>query len=222
MRFGRHVLFQDRREAGHRLAERVAAEEFADPVVLGLPRGGVPVAAEVADRLGAPLDVILVRKLGAPGQEELAIGAVVDGAVPEIVLNDDIVTGLGIDRSYIDDAAERELAVIERRRGRWLAGRPFPVIAGKTVIIVDDGIATGATVRAALVAVRRGQPGKLVVAVPVASREAVEMLRDHADQVIALEAPEDFGAIGYFYADFTQIDDAEVGAILTAHAPAEP
>ncbi len=219
MRRGRQVLFQDRRDAGRRLAERLAAQEYAEPVVLGLPRGGVPVAAEVADRLGAPLDVVLVRKLGAPDQKELAIGAVVDGAVPEIVLNDDIIEDLGVSQDHIDAEAGRELAVIERRRHAWLEGRPFPVIAGKTVIIVDDGIATGATVRAALVAVRRGRPERLVVAVPVASREAVEHLRGFADEVIALEAPEAFGAIGYFYADFSQVEDEEVAAILGAHRP---
>ena len=209
--------FADRQEAGRRLAERLAQEGYVAPIVLGLPRGGVPVAAVVADRLKAPLDVVLVRKLGAPGQEELAIGAVVDGAAPQIVRNDDIIAGLGVGEAYVQAEAARELAVIERRRQQWLSDHPFPDIAGRTVIIVDDGIATGATVRAAVVGIRRGRPGRIVVAVPVASREAVDQLRGIADDVIALEVPSPFGAIGYFYEDFEQVADAEVGEILRQH-----
>jgi putative phosphoribosyl transferase len=217
MRTPRGPSFQDRRDAGRRLAGRLAARGFVNAVVLGLPRGGVPVAVEVADRLRAPLDVLLVRKLGAPGQEELAIGAVVDGASYQIVRNDDIIAELGVDEAYIQQTAARELAVIERRRQTWLKGRPFPEVDGRTVIVVDDGIATGATVRAAVVGLRRNNPGRIVVAVPVSSREAIEQLRSVADEVIALEVPETLGAIGYFYGDFRQVSDAEVGEILRAH-----
>ena len=211
----RHTgLFQDRRDAGRRLAERIAQEGYVDPVVLGLPRGGVPVAAEVAHRLGAPLDVLLVRKLGVPGNEEVAAGAIVDGAAPQIVRNDDVIAAYGVSEDEIETAAERELVVIERRRHAWLEGRPFPAIEGRTVVVVDDGIATGATVRAALVALRRHRVGRLVVAVPVAAEEAVEQLKRMADDVIALEIPHPFGAIGYFYEDFTQVEDGEVTEIL--------
>lgn len=214
MAWRREVPFIDRQDAGRRLAERLAEESYVDPVVLGLPRGGVPVAAPVAERLRAPLDVVLVRKLGAPGQEELAIGAVVDGAAPQVVRNSDVIADLGVSEDYIRAEAARELAVIERRRRLWLSDHPFPAVAGRTVIIVDDGIATGATARAAVAGIRRSHPGRIVVAVPVASREAVAELRQVADEVIALEVPSPFGAIGYFYDDFSQVDDAEVGQIL--------
>lgn len=217
MRHRQAEVFRDRREAGRRLAERVAQQHYVDPVVLGLPRGGVPVAVEVADRIGAPLDVLLVRKLGVPGAEEVAAGAIVDGASPQIVRNDDVIAAYGVTQADLEAAATRELAVIERRRHAWLEGRPFPAIDGRTVIVVDDGIATGATVRAALVALRRHRVGRLVVAVPVAAEEAVDVLRQLADDVIALEVPHPFGAIGYFYEDFTQVDDEEVAEILRTH-----
>lgn len=213
----RRPLFHDREDAGRLLADRLADETFAAPVVLGLPRGGVPVAAQVADRLRCPLDVLMVRKLGAPGQEELAVGAVVDGAGAEIVLNEEILAELDVSQEYIRETAARELAVIERRRHLWLEGRPFPSLAGKTVIIVDDGIATGATARAAVIGARRARPERIVVAVPVASREAVAELREVADEVIALVVPEVFKAIGYFYDDFSQVRDDEVGEILKRH-----
>ncbi len=217
MRRRRSELFKDRQEAGRRLAERIAQEGYADPVVLGLPRGGVPVAAEVADRIGAPLDVMLVRKLGVPGAEEVAAGAVVDGASPQIVRNDDVIAEYGVTEEDMQTAARRELAVIERRRQAWLEGHPFPAIEGRTVIVVDDGIATGATVRAALVALRRHRVARLVVAVPIAAEEAVDLLKELADDVVVLEIPHPFGAIGYFYGDFEQVDDAEVTEILRAH-----
>ena len=217
MRHRRTALFKDRREAGRRLAERVAQEGYIGPVVLGLPRGGVPVAAEVADRIGAPLDVMLVRKLGVPGNEEVAAGAVVDGASPQVVRNDDVIAAYGVSEEDLEAAARRELAVIERRRHAWLQGRPFPAIDGHTVIVVDDGIATGATVRAALVALHRQRAGRLVVAVPVAAKDAVDLLKRMADDVIALEIPHRFDALGFFYDDFKQVEDAEVAGILRAH-----
>jgi predicted phosphoribosyltransferase len=210
----RTALFEDRQEAGRRLADRLAGAGYVDPVVLGLPRGGVPVAAAVAERLGAPLDVVLVRKLGAPGQEELAIGAIVDGAAPQIVRNEEIIAETGAGEDYIRAEAARQLETIERRRRQWLADHPFPELAGRTVVIVDDGCATGATARAAVLAIRRAGPARIVLAVPVASRDAVREIGRIADEVVALAVPEPFGAIGYFYADFGQVSDAEVGAML--------
>ena len=212
--------FRDRRDAGERLAEVLARRNLDHPVVLGLPRGGVPVAAVIAKRLKAPLDVMLVRKLGAPRQAELAIGAIVDGAAPEIVRNEDLIEELGVSESYINAEAEQELAVIERRRQQWLMGRAFPDIAGKTVIVVDDGIATGATARAAVLALRRSGPDRIIVAVPVASSEAVRLLHRICDEVIALEVPQAFGSVGAFYGDFEQVEDEEVAAILQLNVPA--
>lgn len=208
--------FADRREAGRALADRLSGFAGAAPIVLALPRGGVPVGDEVARRLEAPLDVVLVRKIGAPGQRELAVGAVVDGSRPEIVLNQDVVAELGVTQDYIDRVAAEELAVIERRRKQWLADRTFPSLAGRTVIIVDDGIATGATMRAAIHAVRRSSPGRLVVAVPVGPPSTICQIAAEADEVVCLKMPEHFGAIGFFYRDFTQVEDAEVARILAA------
>lgn len=214
----REHIFEDRRQAGRELAVQLARRACQDPVVLALPRGGVPVADEIARRLSAPLDVVLVRKIGAPGQPELAVGAVVDGAAREIVLNDAIVAELDISPEYIAATAARELETIERRRQLWLGGKPYPSLAGRTVIVVDDGIATGATMRAALVAVRRRNPARLIVAVPVAPPSVARAMRALADEVVCLMEPESFGAIGYFYVDFTQVEDREVSAILAGHA----
>jgi predicted phosphoribosyltransferase len=214
-----HTLFQDRQDAGEQLAIRLAAERPHRPVVLALPRGGVPVAAEVARRLAAPLDVVLVRKLGAPRQPELAIGAVVDGAAPETVLNDAIVARLGIPPDVIADIARRELAVIEARRRAWLSDRKPPDLTGRTVIVVDDGIATGATMRAALIAVRRQNPAKLIAAAPVGPPEAIAELAPPADAVVLLETPTPFDAISLYYRDFTQVPDAEVGRLLKTFPP---
>jgi predicted phosphoribosyltransferase len=144
---------------------------------------------------------------------------VVDGAAPEIVLNDEIVADLGVSQAYIDAVAERELATIERRRKLWLGGKPYPDLAGQTVILVDDGIATGATMRAALLAVRRRHPARLVVAAPVAPPQVVRQMQQLADEVVCLITPEIFGAIGFFYADFAQVEDDEVGAILKRETP---
>jgi len=218
----RRPAFSDRRAAGRELAAALAQRGYADPVVLGLPRGGVVVAAEVADRLRAPLDVVLVRKLGAPGQPELAAGAVVDGAAREIVLNEGIVAELGIPPEFIEEEARRELDVIEGRRKLWLGGKPYPDLAGRSVIVVDDGIATGATMKAALVALRRRHPARLIVAVPVAPPSVTHAMRKLADEVVCLMEPELFGAIGYFYDDFIQVEDAEVSEILAHHARLQP
>lgn len=214
------TIFKDRKQAGELLAEEVARHGYADPVVFGLPRGGVPVAAEVAAKLKAPLDVILVRKIGAPTQPELAIGAVVDGATPEIVRNEELIRELGIPDEVVREEAQRQLEIIEARRKLWVAGRERVPVRGTTAIIVDDGIATGATVRASLHALKRQGSKRTVVATPVAPMQAVEALRQEADDVVCLETPEYFGAIGFFYLDFSQVSDAEVSRLLDSLSPA--
>jgi putative phosphoribosyl transferase len=210
----RGKIFTDRKQAGQLLAEEVVRRGYRDPIVLGLPRGGVPVAAEVAAALKAPLDVVLVRKIGAPMQRELAMGAVVDGDAPEIVRNEDVIREFGITDDEFQREAEQQLRIIEARRALWVAGRTRAPVKDKTVIIVDDGIATGATIRASLHALKTQGPRRTVVATPVAPRDAVESLRQEADDVICLETPEYFGAIGFFYLNFSQVSDAEVTSIL--------
>jgi putative phosphoribosyl transferase len=207
-------MFLDRTDAGRRLAERLSRFREQRPVVLALPRGGVPVAFEIAQALNAPLDVVLVRKIGAPGQPELAVAAVVDGERPETVVNRDVMEALGIGERYIAEEGARQLVEIERRRALYVAGRPHPTVAEHTVLLVDDGIATGATVRAALHAIRRAHPRRLVLAVPVAPPDAIESLQTDADEVICLSTPAFFSAISLHYADFTQTTDAEVVALL--------
>jgi putative phosphoribosyl transferase len=207
-------IFRNRKQAGEFLAEEVARRAFPDPIVLGLPRGGVPVAAEVAAKLKAPLDIILVRKIGAPMQRELAVGAVVDGGAPEIVRNEELISLVGLTENEFQQEAKRQLEIIEERRKLWVAGRSRIPVKGKTAIIVDDGIATGATVKASLHALKRQGPQRIVIATPVASRESLEELRRETDDVICLETPEYLGAIGFFYAEFSQVSDAEVSRIL--------
>ena len=210
----RAMIFADRAEAGRLLAERLAAMQLQHPLVLALPRGGVPVGAEIARRLNAPLDVVFVRKLGAPDQPELAVGAVADGAEPEIVLNTELVAMLGLDEDYIAAAAKRELGVIEQRRREWAALRPVVEPAGRALIVVDDGVATGMTMQAALRQLKRRKPARLIAAAPVASREAVAMLRREADDVVCLSSPRRFGSVGAFYRSFLQVTDEEVAALL--------
>lgn len=207
-------IFPDRKAVGEQLAERLIEYKDHDAVVLALPRGGLPVAFEVAKALNAPLDVILVRKIGAPGQPELAVGAVVDGGSPETVINEDVKEPLGIDDSYIEEESARQLVEIERRRKLYIGDRSRPEIAGKTAIIVDDGIATGATVRAAVHAARRRSPEWLVLAVPVAPPDAVESLRGEVDDLVCLHTSSLFGAISPYYREFHQLDDEEVVSIL--------
>ena len=202
--------FKDRADAGHKLAKALAAYGDQQPVVLALPRGGVPVAAEVAAALHAPLDLILVRKIGVPIQPELAMGAVVDGGAPIIVRNEDVIKLADIDPAEFQAICNSELAEIERRRQRYLGSRPRVNIAGRIAIVIDDGIATGATTRAALRATRLRGPKKLVLAVPVAPTDTLAALRSDADEVVCLEDHEFFGAIGAYYADFGQISDDEV------------
>lgn len=211
--------FADRKEAGRLLAARVAALGLRDPVVYALPRGGVPVAAEVADALHAPLDLVLVRKIGAPGQPELALGAVVDGEVPETVLNPDIVAVTGASAAFIEAARQRELAEIERRRTRYLAGHSPIDPAGRDAVVVDDGIATGATARAALHALRRRGVARLVLATPLAPRDTLRALRGEADEIVCLFVPAPFPGIGAFYRDFHQLTDEEVIGLLAPRGP---
>jgi predicted phosphoribosyltransferase len=217
------VPFRDRKDAGQKLAAALAKykDQGDRAVVLALPRGGVPVAAEVAAVLDAPLDLILVRKIGVPMQPELAMGAVVDGAAPVVVRNEDIVRLVGIDEAEFKAVCDRELAEIERRRKRYVGDRPHPEVAGRIAIVIDDGIATGATTRAALRATRARKPKRLVLAVPVAPTQSLEELRGEADEIVCIEDYEPFGAIGYFYSDFRQISDEEVIETL-ARFPVPP
>jgi len=209
--------FIDRTDAGRQLAKALARYKAQRPVVLALPRGGVPVAAEVATVLDAPLDLILVRKIGVPFHSELAMGAVVDGREPVIVRNEDVISLTGVSEQEFTATCDQQLAEIERRRKFYLGDRPHPQIAGRTVIVVDDGIATGATTRAALQATRMRKPSKLVLAIPVAPTATLKDLRGEADDIVCLEDYEEFGAIGLFYSDFRQVSDTEVIEILARH-----
>jgi predicted phosphoribosyltransferase len=209
--------FRDRRDAGRRLAAALSEYRQDDCVVLALPRGGVPVADEVARALAAPLDLLLVRKIGAPSHPEFAVGAVVDGGAPIVVRNKEGLRAFEVDERAFQAICSRELKEIERRRRLYLRGSQPLDPKGHVVIVIDDGIATGATVRAALEAVRKRDPKKLVLAVPVASREAIAELHDEADEIVCLATPEPFGAVGYFYDDFRQVSDAEVIAIMTRY-----
>ena len=210
------VMFADRREAGRRLAAELLRRDFAAPVVLALPRGGVPVGYEIARALGAPLDIIVVRKLGAPGQPELGIGAVADGDHPLGVLNQEVVKSLVVPDDYLEREVAAQLAEIRRRQTAYRGGRAAIPVAGRTAIVVDDGLATGGTMRAALRSVRRGTPARLVLAVPVAPPDALASLADEVDDTVCLATPEYFGAVGYFYRDFAQTTDEEVVRLLAA------
>ena len=214
-------LFRDRRDAGRFLAGLL--EEYRgrpDVIVLGLPRGGVPVAYEVATALGAPLDVFLVRKLGTPGREELAMGAIASGGV--MVINDDVVRGLAIAPEAIQHAAEREGRELVRREQAYREGRPFPAVAGKVVIVVDDGLATGSSMRAAIEALRSLRPARIVVAVPAAPQSTCRELAALADEVVCATTPSPFFAVGSSYWDFTQTTDEEVRDLLRAASGSRP
>jgi len=214
------MRYEDRRQAGRVLGERLAS--FAgqpDVVVLGLPRGGVPVAWEVARRLGAPLDVFVVRKLGFPGHEELAMGAIASGGVR--VLNPEVVAQ-GVSREEIEAVTRDEQRELERRERLFRGDRPALPVAGKTVILVDDGLATGSTMRAAVRALRRKDARRIVVAVPVGARSTCAELEEEADEVVCAETPESFHAVGLWYEDFSQTTDDEVRELLgRAGQPAE-
>jgi putative phosphoribosyl transferase len=212
-----NLPLRDRAAAGRALADALLAHyQGADVLVLALPRGGVPVAFEVAERLGAELDVILVRKLGAPGQPELAAGAIASGGIR--VLNPDVVTGLGISEAALDSAAARETQELERRERVYRGDRPRPRIAGRCVILIDDGMATGATMRAAVAALRQQTPERIVVAIPVAAAQTVDVLRQQADDVVCLAMPSPFWSIGQWYRDFDQVSDDQVSRLLAISA----
>jgi predicted phosphoribosyltransferase len=212
-------FFHDRREAGRLLATKLAAyANRPDVIVLALPRGGVPVAYEVARALNAPLDIFLVRKLGVPGYEELAMGAIATGGVR--VLNDQLVGGLRIPDYIVDEVAASEQQELARRERLYRGDRPAPEVRGRTVILVDDGLATGATMLAAVKALRQQQPARIVVAVPTASPETCEQLRAEVDDIICAITPEPFHAVGLWYEDFSQTTDEEVRDLLARSAEA--
>jgi putative phosphoribosyl transferase len=206
--------FTDRVEAGRQLAQALLKFRGEQVVVLALPRGGVPVAAEVAAALRGALDLVLVRKIGVPMQPELAMGAVVDGTDPHVVRNEDVILLTGVGEREFASIRDRELLEIERRRRKYLGNRARAEIAGRVVIVVDDGIATGATVRAALQSIRPRGPKRLVLAVPVAPTNTLSELAEEADEIVCLEDHEPFGAIGFYYRDFRQVGDQEVIDIL--------
>jgi putative phosphoribosyl transferase len=211
--------FRNRDQAGRALAGRLLAMKLPQPiVVLALPRGGVPIGLHVARALHAPLDLVLVRKIGAPMQPELAVAAVVDGEPPDIVDDEQTQAACGVSRDYVLAQASQQQQENVRRREAYLHGRPPLPLEGATAIVVDDGIATGTTVRAALLALRRRRPARLVLAVPVAPVDTLERLRVEVDDVVCLVQPQPFHAIGLHYADFRQVDDEEVRAALDAAA----
>ncbi len=205
--------FRDRRDAGRRLATYLA-RYAGDPtvLVLALPRGGVPVAYEIAEALSAPLDVFLVRKLGLPGHEEFAIGAIASGGV--VVLNDDTLREYGVTRHQVEAVIAAEDRELERRERQYRGDRPFPEVSGRIVVLVDDGLATGSTMRAAVAALRQEGPARVIVAVPTAPRETCEELRMIVDEMVCLVTPDPFYAVGLWYEDFSQTTDEEVRDLL--------
>jgi predicted phosphoribosyltransferase len=214
------MFFADRREAGRFLAGKLTGyADRPDVLVLALPRGGVPVAFEVASALHAPLDVFLVRKLGVPGHEELAMGAIASGGVR--VLNEDVVRALRIPGDVLEAVAEAEQAELERRERIYRGDRPPPDVRGRTVILVDDGLATGSTMRAAVAALRRQGPARIVVAVPVGAPETCAEFEREADEVVCARTPEPFYAVGLWYGDFSQTTDEEVHELLERAAEAQ-
>jgi putative phosphoribosyl transferase len=208
------LSFRNRADAGRQLIPHLMPYAEQRPVVLALPRGGVPVAFEVARALRAPLDLIFVRKIGAPSHAEFGLGAVVDGAHPQVVLNEEALGHVAVPPGYIEAETQRQFREIERRREHYLVGRRPVDLEGRTAIVIDDGIATGSTVRAALKALSQALPARLILAVPVAPADTIERLRMEANEVICLIAPESFYAVGEHYDDFRQTSDREVTTLL--------
>ena len=209
-------LFRDRRDAGRQLGRALLRFKDRDPVVLALPRGGVPVGYEVAGALGAPLDVLIVRKIGAPDYEELGIGAIVEGDPPQTVLNEDVMAAVSPSGAYLETARMQQLAEMERRRKLYRGDRPLIAIAGRTVILVDDGIATGGTARAALTGLKASGAAAVILAVPVAPATVVKALLPLAEEVISLKTPDPFRAVGEHYDAFPQTSDEEVVSLLAS------
>ena len=212
------MSFANRKEAGEKLATALERFRRADAVVIALPRGGVDVALPICQRLGAPMTLLLVRKLGLPGQPELAMGAIVDGEAPITVRNEDVIGFSGVDPDQFDAVAARELEEIHRRHQLYFGGRDPVPIEGRVAIVVDDGIATGATVRAAIKGLKARKPARIVLAVPVASQDALDMVREDVDEIVVLQGLSALGAIGFSYRDFPQLTDADVIAALSAAA----
>lgn len=214
-------IYEDRRDAGRALVPEIKRCKLNDPIVLGLPRGGIPVAFEIAIAIGAPLDVLVVRKLGAPFQPELALGAIASGKIR--VLNEALLKELpGIDDAVIEDIVNRETEELERRESLYRGDRPFPELRGRNVIVVDDGMATGATMRAAAQAVRSRDPKELLIAVPTASVQAVRSVQETADRVICPDTPSPFFAVGNYYLNFGQTTDEDVRKLLDQAWEARP
>lgn len=207
-------VFIDRADAGRRLASALQGYRGTRPVVLALPRGGVPVAAEIAAALDAPLHLVIARKIGTPGEPELAMGAVVDDDPPVVLRNEAVIAAYGVTEAAFAAACTAACAEIARRRARYVGDRPYPDLLGRTVIVVDDGLATGATARAALAAVRRQRPARLVLAVPVGAPDTLDAMAAEADEIVCLERPAHLTAIGACYRDFHQLDDEAVTDIL--------
>lgn len=207
-------MFTDRTEAGERLAERLREAAVTPDLVLAIPRGGLPVGRAVADALGAPLDVVVASKVGAPGNPELAIGAVAgDGS---LWLNDSLVDRLGVDEAYVEAEREREAGVAREKVSEYRGGDPLPDVSGKRVVVVDDGVATGATALACLKQVREGGAARVVFGTPVAAASAIPRLREDADDVVVVDVPEQFSAVGYHYRNFGQVTDEEALTYLAA------
>ena len=207
-------MFRDRQHAGDELAARLAKLRLRQPLVLALPRGGVPIGAAIASALDAPLDLIIVRKVGAPGNPELAVAAIVEGDPPDVVLNREVMNEYGLTEAQVAKLADGERAELERRKSRYRGDRKPASVAGKTVIVVDDGAATGTTMKAVLRALKPRSPKEVIVALPVAPPETVSEMKAEAGRVICLSQPQSFMALGYHYSDFPQLSDGEVIAML--------
>jgi putative phosphoribosyl transferase len=209
--------FADRADAGQRLARLLTDMELDHPLIYALPRGGVPVAVEVAKRLAAPLDLLLVRKVGAPRNPEVALGALVEGADEQIVINEDVRQLSGADDTYIARAVAEQRAELERRKALYLRNRTRPDPRGKTVVVIDDGLATGATMKAALIGLKRMGPARIVVALPVAPKQALDDIAAQADDIICIYPVSSFRGVGAFYRDFHQLSDDETVTLLNSH-----
>lgn len=212
----RSGIFRDRVDAGRKLASALADMKDKKPIVLAIPRGGVVVASEVAKALGAPLDIVVTRKIGAPGEPEYALGAVTQEG--EVIMNEQAAESIGAGQAYLDSEIARQKEEVKERMRKFRGMRPFPEIKGRVVVIVDDGIATGSSIEAAVMSTRRKDPKEIVVAVPVAPEDAVEALMEEVDRVVCLRTPYPFFAIGEFYSDFDQVEDDEVRRLLDENA----